>query len=338
MSTDLSSEAARLEPEPSTPSEPVPGEAPFPDMVWIPGGTYWMGSDHHYPEEAPAHEVTVTGFWMDRYTVTNMQFAHFVDATRYVTVAERPLNAADYPGAIPDMLVPGSLVFRKASRPVDLRSLANWWAYVPGACWRHPEGRGSNLKGRGKHPVVHVAFEDVRAYAEWAGKSLPTEAEWERAARGGLDRKEYCWGDEFMPGGRHLANTWQGEFPWQNLREDGHEGTCPVGSFPPNGYGLHEMAGNVWEWTTDWYQARHEGHKGKACCIPVNPRGPGTADGSQDPGTPLVKIPRRVLKGGSHLCAPNYCLRYRPAARSPQSVDSGASHIGFRCIVRPARG
>jgi formylglycine-generating enzyme len=336
MSKDMSSEAMKLEPEPSPTPEPPPGEAPFPDMTWVPGGTYWMGSDHHYPEEAPAHQVTVSGFWMDRFTVTNMQYARFVEATRYVTVAERPLNSADYPGALPELLVPGSLVFRKAAGRVDLRDISRWWAYVPGACWRHPEGPGSNLKGRGKHPVVHIAFEDAEAYATWAGKTLPSEAEWERAARGGLDRQEYCWGDEFTPGGKHLANTWQGEFPWQNLREDGHEGTCAVGSFPPNGFGLHEMAGNVWEWTTDWFQARHTGNKGKACCIPVNPRGPAQADGSLDPHQPEVKIPRRVLKGGSHLCAPNYCLRYRPAARSPQAVDSGASHIGFRCIMRPA--
>ncbi|MCY1023650.1 formylglycine-generating enzyme family protein [Pyxidicoccus sp. MSG2] len=336
MSTDMSSEAMKLEPEPSPTPEPPPGEAPFPDMTWVPGGTYWMGSDRHYPEEAPAHQVTVTGFWMDRFTVTNMQYARFVDATRYVTVAERPLNPADYPGALPELLVPGSLVFQKAIGRVDLRDYSRWWAYVPGACWRHPEGPGSNLKGRGKHPVVQIAFEDAEAYAVWAGKALPSEAEWERAARGGLDRQEYCWGDEFTPGGKHLANTWQGEFPWQNLREDGHEGTCAVGSFPPNGFGLHEMAGNVWEWTTDWFQARHTGNKGKACCIPVNPRGPAGADGSKDPGMPRVNIPRRVLKGGSHLCAPNYCLRYRPAARSPQAVESGASHIGFRCIVRPA--
>ncbi|RKH85449.1 formylglycine-generating enzyme family protein [Corallococcus sp. AB045] len=312
-----------------------PGRAPFPDMVWIPGGTYWMGSDHHYPEEAPAHQVTVSGFWMDRFTVTNEQFARFVEATGYVTVAQRPLNPADYPGATPETLVPGSLVFRKAQGPVDLGNVANWWSYVPEACWKHPEGRRSSVKHRRDHPVVHIAYEDAEAFATWAGMTLPTEAEWERAARGGLDRNEFCWGNELTPNGEHLANTWQGYFPWQNLREDGHDGTCSVGAFPPNGYGLHEMAGNVWEWTADWYQERHQGNKGKACCIPVNPRGPSTAKGSQDPFTPAITIPRRVLKGGSHLCAPNYCRRYRPAARSPQAVDSGASHIGFRCIVRP---
>ncbi|MBJ6761424.1 formylglycine-generating enzyme family protein [Myxococcaceae bacterium JPH2] len=318
--------------------EPAPHEAPFADMVWIPGRTFWMGSDQHYPEEAPAHRVTTSGFWMDRFTVTNADFARFVEATGYVTVAERPLNPADYPGAVAELLVPGSLVFRKTSGRVDLRDLSRWWAYVPGASWKQPEGHGSSVNTRERHPVVHVAYEDVEAYAHWAGKSLPTEAEWELAARGGLDRQEFCWGNEFTPGGQHLANTWQGEFPWQDLADDGHEGTCPVGSFPANGHGLHEMAGNVWEWTSDWYRARHaEGHRGKACCIPVNPRGPSTPDGSFDAHLPAVRIPRRVLKGGSFLCAPNYCRRYRPAARSPQPVDSGASHIGFRCIVRPTR-
>jgi formylglycine-generating enzyme required for sulfatase activity len=337
MSTDVTGSVLARELEPSEPEQPAPGEMPFPDMVWIPAGTYWMGSDRHYPEEAPAHQVTVSGFWMDRFTVTNAQFTHFVEDTGYVTVAERPLDPKDYPGALPDMLVPGSLVFQKPPRPVHLGDLSQWWAYVPGACWKHPEGRGSSLAGREAHPVVHVAFEDVEAYAAWAGKTLPTEAEWERAARGGLDRQEYCWGDEFTPGGQWMANTWQGSFPWQNLCEDGFEGTCPVGAFPPNGYGLHEMTGNVWQWTTDWYQARHAGNKGKACCIPVNPRGPATEGDSHDPRMPAILIPRKVLKGGSHLCAPNYCRRYRPPARSPQPVDSGSSHIGFRCIVRPVQ-
>lgn len=336
MNTDVTGSAVARGLEPSPPSEPAPGDVPFSDMMWIPGGTYWMGSDHHYPEEAPAHQVTVSGFWMDRFTVTNAQFAHFVEVTGYVTVAERPLNPADYPGALPELLVPGSLVFQKPLRPVHLRDLSQWWDYVPGACWRHPEGPGSSLMGRKDHPVVHVAFEDAEAYAAWAGKTLPTEAEWERAARGGLDRKEFCWGDELTPGGQWMANTWQGSFPWQNLCEDGFEGTCPVGTFPANGYGLHEMTGNVWEWTTDWYQERHVGNKGKACCIPVNPRGPATGELSHDPRMPAIRIPRKVLKGGSHLCAPNYCRRYRPAARSPQPIDSGSSHIGFRCIVRPA--
>ncbi len=333
MSSEVRGEATALETK--SQEEPAPREAPFPDMVWIPGGTYWMGSDNHYPEEKPVHQVTVTGFWMDIHLVTNAQFARFVEATGYVTVAERPLDPKDYPGADPALLVPGSLVFRKPGQRVSLDDFTQWWAYVPGACWRHPEGPDSTWEGREQHPVVHVAFEDVEAYATWAGKELATEAEWERAARGGLDRKIYAWGDLLSPEGRMMANTWQGQFPMQNLLEDGYEGTSPVGAFPANGYGVHDLIGNVWEWTTDWYQDRHQGNRGKACCIPTNPRGPARPEGSQDPRTPQVSIPRRVLKGGSHLCAPNYCLRYRPAARSPQAVDSGSGHIGFRCIVRP---
>ena len=300
-------------------------------MVRIPGGTFLMGSDHHYPEEAPAHRVSVNGFWMDRCAVTNAQFRDFTDVTGYVTLAERPANAADYPGAKPEMLVPSSVMFQKPPRRVDLSNHYNWWGYVAGANWRHPRGPGSSLQGFWQHPVVHVAFEDAEAYAAWAGKELPTEAEWEFAARGGLDAAEYAWGDEFTPGGRHMANTWQGEFPWQNLIEDGHEWTAPVGSFPPNGYGLHEMTGNVWEWTTDWYQ-EHARIK-KACCTLENPRG-GDPEQSHDPRTPAVRIPRKVMKGGSYLCAPNYCRRYRPAARMPQAVDTSTCHLGFRCISR----
>lgn len=321
--------------DPADLPSPAPSPAPDADMVWVPEGTFLMGSDRHYAEEAPAHPVYVSGFWMDRHTVTHMQFQRFVEATKYVTVAERPLDPRDYPGAAPEALVPGSLVFHAPHHRVGLDDWRQWWRYVPGASWRHPEGPGSDLKGRGKHPVVHVAYEDVEAYAAWAGKSVPTEAEWERAARGGLEGAEFCWGDALTPGGRMLANFWQGEFPWQNLKLDGWAGTCPVGSFPPNGFGLHEMAGNVWEWTCDWYTTRHPEAKKKACCIPKNPRG-GTPEASRDPHQPHVPLPRRVLKGGSHLCAANYCFRYRPAARSPQQVDSGACHIGFRLVVRPA--
>ena len=222
-------------------------------MVWIPGGTFMMGSDKHYPEEAPAHEVTVDGFWMDSHTVTNEEFRKFVDATKHVTSAERAPNPDDYPGAKPELLVPASVVFQKPKQQVSLNDCYQWWTYVPGANWRHPEGPASSLKGRAKHPVVQLAYEDVEAYAKWIGKELPTEAEWEFAARGGLAGAEFVWGDEFTPGGKHMANTWQGEFPWQNLKEDGFEGIAPVGSFPANGYGLYDMAGNVWEWTTDWY-------------------------------------------------------------------------------------
>ena len=212
-------------------------------MVWIPGGTFRMGSEDFYPEERPVHDVTVDGFWMDRHAVTNEQFARFVEETGYVTVAERAPKPEDFPGAPPENLVPGSMVFQKRTGPVDLRNYANWWAWVPGASWRHPRGPASSLDGLGRHPVVHVAYEDVEAYARWAGKDLPTEAEWEFAARGGLDGATFTWGNEEFPDGKAMVNAWQGEFPWQNLLTDGHEGTSPVGSFPPNGYGLYDMAG-----------------------------------------------------------------------------------------------
>lgn len=310
-------------------SRPTP---PSPHMVWIPGGTFRMGSDHHYPEERPAHRVRVDGFWMDRHPVTNAEFARFVQATGYVTVAERVPDPADYPGIDPALLVPGSLVFRRPPGRVDLRDPGGWWAYVPGACWKRPEGPGSTLGGRYRHPAVHLAFEDAAAYAAWMGKTLPTEAEWEFAARGGLDGATYVWGDEFAPGGQPMANTWQGEFPWQNLGTDGFEGTSPVGSFPPNGYGLCDMAGNVWEWTDDFFRPCHPDESARACCIPRNPRIE-TAE-NVTATQPDAHIPRRVLKGGSHLCAPNYCLRYRPAARQGEAVDTSTGHIGFRCVVR----
>jgi sulfatase modifying factor 1 len=309
-----------------------PGRPPTPDMVWIPGGSFAMGSNDHYPEEAPVHDVTVDGFWMDKYPVTNGQFRRFVEATGHVTVAERQPNPVDYPGAKPELLVPASIVFRKAKHPVDLRNHYNWWTYVPGADWRHPEGPGSSLKDRARHPVLHVAYDDAVAYASWVGKALPTEAEWEFAARGALEGAVYAWGDEFAPRGRQMANTWQGAFPWENLVIDGYEGTAPVGQFPPNGYGLCDMIGNVWEWTTDWYEDRHDG--AHSCCPSVNPRG-GERERSYDPSTPEVRIPRKVIKGGSYLCAPNYCRRYRPAARMAQAVDTSTCHLGIRLIVRP---
>lgn len=304
---------------------------PAKDMVWIPGGTFTMGSNDHYPEEAPAHQVTVDGFWMDQYTVTNAQFSRFVEDTNYVTSAERCPNPTDYPGAKPELLVPASVVFRRPGYKVTLGDHFQWWTYVPGASWRHPLGPGSTLKGLAKHPVVHVAFEDACAYATWAGKTLPTEAEWEFAARGGLEGAVYVWGDEFEPDGRILANTWQGDFPNENLLTDGYEWTSPAGAFPPNGYGLYDMAGNVWQWTTDWYQQHSEIKQ--SCCGYINPRS-GDPAKSYDPRTPNVKIPRRVMKGGSYLCAPNYCRRYRPAARMAQAVDTSTCHLGFRCIVR----
>jgi formylglycine-generating enzyme len=304
---------------------------PHPGMVWIPGGNFKMGSDKFYQEENPVHTVTVDGFWMDQFTVTNDEWQRFIDATGYVTLAERPAKAEDYPGAAPELLVPASVVFQKPGRRVDLTNCFNWWTYVPGAQWRHPDGPESTLEGRGTHPVVHVAYEDIEAYTEWIGKELPTEAEWEFAARGGLDGTDFTWGNDFTPGGVHMANTWQGEFPWQNLKTDGYEGSSPVGSFPANGYGLYDMAGNVWEWTTDWFQEHSKVQR--SCCGSLNPKG-GVLEGSYDPRLPSIKVPRKVMKGGSYLCAPNYCRRYRPAARMPQPIDTSTCHLGFRCIVR----
>lgn len=306
-----------------------PGPPPAKDMVWIPGGTFLMGSNDYYPEEAPVRPVSVEGFWIDARPVTNAQFRRFVKATGYVTVAERRPDPALYPGAPPEALVPGSSVFVPPLQPVDMRNAYNWWRFIPGADWRHPNGPESTLNGLDRHPVVHVAWEDVVAYCEWAGKALPSEAEWEFAARGGLDGAEYAWGDTFTVKGRQMANTWQGNFPYENDLLDGYARTSPVGSFPPNGYGLWDMIGNVWEWTTDWYTATHP--VVSSCCSVSQPRNPAELD----PENPHPEIPRRVLKGGSHLCAPNYCQRYRPAARMPQSIDTGTSHLGFRCIIRP---
>ena len=295
-----------------------------------------MCSNDFYPEERPVHEVTVDGFWIDKYEVTNQEYERFVIETGYVTVAERPLNPKDFPGAPVQNLVPGSMVFRKSSGPVDLKNYANWWSWTPGANWSHPRGFKSSTREIENHPVVHVAYDDVEAYAKWAGKDLPTEAEWEFAARGGLNGAKFTWGNEDVQSTAPKANTWQGEFPYQNLLIDKYEGTSPVGSFEPNGYGLYDMAGNVWEWTSDWFVPHldERAEKFKSCCTPnVNPRVI-LPDASYDPGQPQFRIPRKVVKGGSHLCAPNYCLRYRPAARQPQMIDSGMSHLGFRCIAR----
>jgi sulfatase modifying factor 1 len=293
------------------------------DMVWVPGGTFTMGSDAHHPEESPAHDVTVSGFWIDRCEVTNERFAAFVRATGYVTVAERPLDPRQFPGAPAENLVPGSMVFAGTAGPVDLRRLEQWWAWTPDASWRRPWGSRDRREPAPDLPVVHVAFEDAAAYAAWGGLDLPTEAEWERAARGGLNGAAYVWGDHPEPPGERLANWWHGDFPWRARR--GYGTPTPVGSFPANGYGLHDMAGNVWEWTTDWWSDRHP--DGGGCCA-------STERSSYDPTQPQFRIPRRVVKGGSFLCADSYCLRYRPAARRPQMVDTGMSHIGFRCVRR----
>jgi formylglycine-generating enzyme required for sulfatase activity len=285
-------------------------------MVRIPAGEFSMGSEAFYPEERPVRRAAVEAFWIDRHPVTVAEFRRFAKATGHVTVAERAPDAAEHPDADPALLVPGSLVFRPARGPVDTRDFRNWWEYVPGATWQRPEGPASDAYTRGRHPVTQVAYDDAAAYAAWAGKALPTETEWEYAARGGLDGAIFAWGDEFAPEGRMMANTWQGEFPWQNLLADGYAGTSPVGVFPANGYGLHDMIGNVWEWTCDDADGSTQDAR---CC------GPSPAAGA---------IPMRVIKGGSHLCAPNYCLRYRPAARQFEAVDTSTTHIGFRCVRR----
>jgi sulfatase modifying factor 1 len=346
-----------------------------PGMVWIPAGTTMLGSDVHYPEESPAHAVTVDGFFLDLHPVTNLQFAEFVDATGYRTLAERAPDPADYPGVDPSQLVPASAVFDPPTHPDDLGNAYQWWFSVDGADGRHPEGPDSDLTCKIDHPVTHLAWEDVRAYATWAGKSLPSEAEWEYAARGGLHGAEFAWGSELTPSGRHMANVWQGDFPVVNDMDDGYFWTSPVGAFDANGYGLFDMIGNVWEWTADWWST-HRPAPISACCaaagapmssapagdarssgvpvspapaggVPVSPAPAGARQAAVNPtgGTELLSVdlmqpiplrkPRKVIKGGSFLCAPNYCQRYRPAARLAQAVDTSTCHLGFRCAVRP---
>jgi formylglycine-generating enzyme required for sulfatase activity len=295
-----------------------------------------MGSDDHYPEEAPARPVRVDGFWMQATPVTNRQFAAFVEATGWVTIAETAPDPTNYPAAAPQSLVAGSLVFTPTAGPVDLGDPTRWWRFVPGACWRAPCGPGSDLAGLAEHPVVHVTSADAEAYARWAGLDLPTEAEWERAARGGAEGQDYPWGDELEPGGRSMARTWRGRFPYENLDAGLGPFTTPVGAYPPNAYGLLDIIGNVWEWTRDWWSVARDASAARPCCAPQNPRG-GPRSNSYDPADPL-RIARRVLKGGSHLCAPGYCRRYRPAARHPEAIDTSTSHIGFRCVTRRAGG
>lgn len=302
-------------------------------MVALPGGEFMMGSDRFYPEEAPRRRVRVDPFWIDAAPVTNRQFAQFVAETGYVTVAERPPDPRDYPGMDPALAVPGSLVFHKANGPVALDDPSNWWRFVPGACWQSPLGPQSSFAGLDDHPVVQIAYADAAAYSAWAGKELPTEAQWEYAAWGGREGMDYAWGNELAPAGEMMANYWQGLFPFANQLLDGWEGTSPVGTFPANGFGLSDMIGNVWEWTRDWWSQSASRTPTRSCCVAANPRG-GRLRDSYDPQMPQVRIARKVLKGGSHLCAENYCHRYRPAARHPEMIDSATTHIGFRCVVR----
>lgn len=302
----------------------------MPDMIGIPAGTSLLGSDEHYDEEGPAHSVYVDEFLIDVHPVTNAEYAEFVDATGYSTIAERPLDPADFPGAPVENLAPGSMVFVPTDGPVDLRHLSQWWAWILGASWLCPEGPGSSVAHRSDHPVVHIAHADAQAYASWANKQLPTEAQWEVAARGGLDGKTYTWGDVQDSISEPMANYYRGDFPWNPL--PGWGTTSAVGTFPSNGFGCFDMAGNVWEWTEDWYSSRRHKEVATGCCAPRNPRGAPTSE-SYDSGQPQIAIPRKVIKGGSFLCADSYCRRYRPAARRPQAIDTGMSHIGFRCVA-----
>ncbi len=311
--------------EPKT--APNPGSAP-PGMVWIPGGRFWMGTNH-MEDAQPIHQVEVNGFWMDRTDVTNREFAGFVKATGYVTIAERPLDPREFPNLAPEDLVPGSVVFTPPPGPVPLDHPLAWWSFVKGANWRHPKGPGSDIRGKENYPVVQIAWPDAVAYAKWAGKRLPTEAEWEFAARGGLDRKDYPWGNELRPGGKWRANTFQGHFPYQNTSEDGYAGIAPVASFPPNGFGLYDMSGNVWQWTSDWYRPEYYAQLLRDGVLAINPKGPTGSFDPQEPG-----VAKRVQKGGSFLCTDQYCERYMPGARGKGDPQTATNHLGFRCVQR----
>ena len=326
-SADARSDAVRI--NPAAAPEPAPK-----GMVWVPGGTFWMGCEGcGMPDALPVHLVEVDGFWMDRTPVTNAEFERFVKATGYVTVAERPLKASDYPGVPKDLLVPGSAVFTPTGRRVPLDNPLQWWKYTPGASWKHPEGRNvggalrQTVAERADHPVVHVAYEDVQAFATWAGKRVPTEAEYEFGARGGLDRNLYPWGNELRPGNTPAANIWQGTFPAKDDREDGFAGTSPVTAFPPNAFGLHDVGGNVWQWCADWYRPDYYASLAKAGGVARNPKGPADSFDPQEPGAA-----KRVLKGGSYLCTDQYCARYLVGSRGKAEVSSGASNLGFRLV------
>jgi formylglycine-generating enzyme len=295
-------------------------------MAWIPGGRFWMGTDH-MEDAQPVHQVEVKGFWMDRNDVTNEEFARFVKATGYVTVAERPLDPKEFPNLSPKDLAPGSVVFTPPAGPVPLDHPLAWWKFVRGANWRHPNGPNSDLRGKEKYPAVQIAWSDAVAYAKWAGKRLPTEAEWEFAARGGRDRQDYPWGSELNPKGKWMANTFQGHFPDKNTSADGYTGIAPVASFPPNDFGLYDMAGNVWQWVSDWYRPDYYAHLRQIGEIAIAPEGPSDSFDPQEPG-----IPKRVQKGGSFLCTDQYCERYISGSRGKGDPETGTNHTGFRCV------
>jgi formylglycine-generating enzyme required for sulfatase activity len=302
-----------------------PGHSPK-GMVWIPGGEFWMGCENcGMPDALPVHLVSVAGFWMDSAPITNHDYDTFVKATAYLTVAERRPDPKDFPGVPSDKLVPGSLVFTPPPQPVPLDDFSRWWRYVPGANWRHPEGPGSTLTRRDRHPVVHIAWEDAFAYAKWIGKRLPTEAEFEFAARGGLDRNKYPWGNELRPGGKPLANIFDGHFPDANNRSDGYTGTSPVEAFPANGYGLYDVGGNVWQWCADWYRPDYYGSL--AGGVARDPRGPDTSVDPEEPGAS-----KRVTRGGSFLCSGDYCSRYLVGSRGKSEISTGSSNLGFRLV------
>ena len=306
-------------------------------MVWITGGEFLMGTEDprslpscgsdSMPDARPIHRVDVDGFWIDRTEVTNDQFAAFVEATGYKTVAERVPTAEEFPGAPPEKLVAGSIVFQPTPEPVPLDNHLRWWVYVPGASWKHPEGPTSSIAGRGNYPVVHVAYEDAEAYAKWAGKRIPTEAEWEFAARGGIAGKPYTWGTELKPDGKWMANIWQGRFPVSDTGDDGFKGIAPTAQFPPNGYGLYDMAGNVWEWCSDWYRPDTYARRARLNLLEINPKGPDSSFDPTEPGQP-----KRVQRGGSYLCTEQYCTRYMVGTRGKGEVSSASNHVGFRCL------